>query len=36
MEIKNDNIQSKEINNGISLDKINEIENIFIYLNFLI
>ena len=30
MEIKNDNIQSKEINNGISLDKINEIENILI------
>ena len=30
MEIKNDNIPSKEINNGISLDKINEIENILI------
>ena len=30
MEIKNDNIQSKEINNGISLDKINETENILI------
>ena len=30
MAIKNDNIQSKEVNNGMSLDKINEIENILI------